>query len=182
MLEKLKTMKYEHFENEQSVEIINKAFFRAETQLGICGRCTFTGVAYALLQSIGSLAYLFNVRWWLPITVLIPSASRNVHRHKSQLQHLHGDGEVLEQRASLQYPFGSYLRSRNFTKELKSYGNYDYLIDTYTQRLNERNRDYEHYYFKNLRQILLSGNITKTGEIVNPHHHPRVVCNWERLR
>jgi ATP-binding cassette subfamily B protein len=62
---------------------------------------------------------------------------------------------------------GSYLRNRIFSRELKAYDNYDYLIDTYQKRLNERNRDYERYYFKNLRQILLGNNITKIGTITN---------------
>lgn len=46
-------------------------------------------------------------------------------------------------------------------------GNSNYLIDTYKDRLNERNREYEQYYFKNLRKILLGNNITKIGIILN---------------
>ena len=41
------------------------------------------------------------------------------------------------------------------------------MIDTYKNRLNERNRDYETYYFKNLRKVLLGNNITKIGSILN---------------
>jgi len=33
------------------------------------------------------------------------------------------------------------LRARNISRELKAYGNYDYMIDTYQTRLSERNRD-----------------------------------------
>lgn len=166
MLEKLKTMKYEHFENEQSVEIINKAFFRAENSARHMWPMYVYWRGLCLIASIGSLAYLFNVRWWLPITVLIPFALETYIATKVNYN-IYTEMEKYWNKERRYSILGSYLRSRNFTKELKSYGNYDYLIDTYTKRLNERNRDYEHYYFKNLRQILLSGNITKAGEIVN---------------
>ena len=73
--------------------------------------------------------------------------SRNVHRHKVNYN-IYTEMEKYWNKERRYSILGSYLRSRNFTKELKSYGNYDYLIDTYTKRLNERNRDYEHYYFK----------------------------------
>jgi len=62
---------------------------------------------------------------------------------------------------------GWYLRSRDFMKELKAFGNADYLVDTYEKRLNERNRDYERYFFKNLRTLLFGGNLAKIAAIGN---------------
>jgi len=52
-------------------------------------------------------------------------------------------------------------------KELKAFSNADYMIDTYEKRLNERNRDYERYFFKNLRKLLFGGNIAKIAAIGN---------------
>ena len=123
--------------------------------------CTFTGVAYALLR-IGSLAYLFNVRWCSRSQFSYP-CSRNVHRHKSQLQHLHGDGEYWnkERRYSI---LGSYLRLNHQRAEI--YGNYDYLIDTYIKDLTNETATTSTTISKPPTNSP-SGNITKTGEIVN---------------
>lgn len=166
MLQKLKTMKYEHFENEASIEIIDKAYNRAENS----ARHMFPMYVYwrgsALIASIGSLAYVFSIRWWLLLTVLVPFFIETYISSKTNYN-IYKELETYWKKERKYSTLGSFLRSRNFTRELKAYGNYDYLIDTYKKRLNERNRDYERYYFKNLRKILLGGNITKIGSIAN---------------
>ncbi|NLC20084.1 MAG: ABC transporter ATP-binding protein, partial [Clostridiales bacterium] len=166
MLQKLKTMKYEHYENESSTEIIDKAYFRAENS----ARHMFPMYVYwrgsALIASIGSLAYVFSIRWWLLLTVLVPFFIETYISSKTNYN-IYKELETYWKKERKYSTLGSFLRSRNFTRELKAYGNYDYLIDTYKKRLNERNRDYERYYFKNLRKILLGGNITKIGSIAN---------------
>lgn len=71
MLEKLKTIKYEHFENSNSAEVIDKAYNRAEN----AARHLWPMYVYwrfgALIASIGILLYVFNIRWWLILTVLL---------------------------------------------------------------------------------------------------------------
>ena len=166
MLQKLKTMKYEHFENEASIEIIDKAYNRAENS----ARHMFPMYVYwrgsCLIASIGSLAYVFSIRWWLLLTVLVPFIIETYISSKTNYN-IYNELETYWKKERKYTTLGGFLRSRNFTRELKAYGNYDYLIDTYKKRLNERNRDYERYYFKNLRKILLGGNATKIGTIAN---------------
>ncbi|MDR2547393.1 MAG: ABC transporter ATP-binding protein/permease [Lachnospiraceae bacterium] len=166
MLKKLKTMKYEHFEHEASAEIIDKAYNRAEHSARHLWPMYVMWRGAALIASIGTLAYVFSIRWWLLLTVLIPFVLETYISSKTNYN-IYNELETYWKRERKYSTLGGYLRSRNFSKELKVYGNYDYLIDTYRDRLNERNRDYERYYFKNIRKILLGGNITKIGAIIN---------------
>jgi ATP-binding cassette subfamily B protein len=120
----------------------------------------------ALIASIGTLGYILSIRWWLLFTVLIPFILETIISSRTNYN-IYVELETYWKKERKYSTLGSYLRSREFAKELKAFGNSDYLIDTYKNRLNERNRDYERYYFKNLRKILLGGNITKLGSIAN---------------
>lgn len=166
MLKKLKTMKYEHFESETSAEIIDKAYWRAENSARHLWPMYVHWRFSALIASIGTLWYVLNIRWWLLLTVLIPFALETIISTRTNFN-IYAELETYWKKERQYGILGGYLRSRNFSKELKAFGNSDYLIDTYKNRLSERNRDYERYYFKNLRMILLGGNITKIGSIVN---------------
>lgn len=166
MLQKLKTMKYEHFENEESMEIIDKAYNRVENAARHLWPMYVYGTLSALLASIGTLSYLCSIRWWLSITVLVPFfvetwiSSRNNYNIYMEMETYWNK----ERRYTI---LGKYLRSRNYARELKAYGNAGHLIGRYRQRLKERNQEYERYFFKNIRKILLGGNITKIGSILN---------------
>ena len=166
MLQKLKTMKYEHFENEATAEIIDKAYHRMEN----AARHLWPNYAYgrgsAFVASIGSLAYVASIRWWLLVTVLVPFLLETYIASRTNYN-IYTELETCWNRERRYTTLGGYLRSRQFAREMKAYGNYDYLIDTYRKRLHERNRDYERYYFKHLRMLLLGGNITKFGIILN---------------
>lgn len=166
MLEKLKTMKYEHFENASSAEVIDKAYNRAEN----AARHLWPMYVYwrfgAFIASIGVLVYVFNIRWWLILTVLLPFLFETYISTKNNYN-IYSELETYWKKERKYNILGGYLRSRDFTKELKADGNSNYLINTYKDRLNERNREYEKYYFKNFRKILLGNNITKIGVILN---------------
>lgn len=166
MLKKLKTMKYEHFESEASNEIIDKAYHRAENSARHLWPMYVNSWLSSVVASIGTLYYVFNVRWWMLLTVLIPFILETYMASKNNYN-IYTELETYWKKERKYSTLGWYLRSREFSKELKAFGNSDYLIDTYKNRLNERNRDYERYYFKNLRKILLGGNITKIASIVN---------------
>ena len=73
MLKKLKTMKYEHFENEESVEIIDKAYNRAEVSATrhLWPRHAVSWLS-SLIAGVGTLGFIAGIRWWMLLTVLIP--------------------------------------------------------------------------------------------------------------
>lgn len=166
MLQKLKTMKYEHFENEESMEIIDKAYNRVENAARHLWPMYVYGNISALLASIGTLSYLCSIRWWLLITVLIPFFVETWISSKNNYN-IYMEMETYWNRERRYTILGKYLRSRNYARELKAYGNAGHLIGQYRQRLKERNQEYERYFFKNIRKILLGGNITKIGSIIN---------------
>ncbi|NLK74753.1 MAG: ABC transporter ATP-binding protein [Clostridiales bacterium] len=166
MLKKLKTMKYEHYESEASVEIIDKAYHRAENSARHLWPMYVHYWLSSLLASIGTLIYIGRIRWWLLLTVLIPFIIETYISAKTNYN-IYTELETYWKKERKYSTLGHFLRSRDFAKELKAFGNSEYLIDTYEKRLNERNRDYERYFFKNLRKILLGGNITKIASIIN---------------
>lgn len=166
MLCKLKTMKYEHYENENSVEIINKAYHRAENSARHLWPMYFYFSGAGLIASIGTLTYIASIRWWFLLTVLLPFFAETYVCAKTNFN-IYEELETFWKKERRYGILGNYLKSRDYTKELKAYGNSDYLIHVYTDRLNERNKDYESYFFKNLRRILTGNNITKLGTIIN---------------
>lgn len=169
MLEKLKTLKYEHFESEASSEIIDKAYNRAYNSVRHLWPMFVFWHLSSLISSIGTLYYVFSIRWWLLLTVLIPFILETYILTKNYYN-IYEEMETYWKKERKYSILGSYLRSRDYTKELKAYGNSDYLIGTYGKRLNERNREYERYYFKHLRKRLFGDCITKFGAIINIGH------------
>ncbi|MDR0443532.1 MAG: ABC transporter ATP-binding protein/permease [Treponema sp.] len=166
MLKKLKTMKYEHYENEASTEIIDKAYNRAENSARHLWPNFVYWWLFSLIASIGSLAYIASIRWWLVLTMLLPWAVGTYIAFR-QNYNIYTELEKYWNKERRYSTLGWYLRSRDFSKELKAFGNAGYLIDTYKNRLNERNREYEKYFFRNLRKIILGGNFAKLADIAN---------------
>ncbi len=166
MLKKLKKMKYEHLEHEESMEIIDKAYNRTENAVRHLFPLFIFWCMAALIASIGSLIYIFEIRWWLLLTVLVPFLVETYVSAKNNYN-IYEELETYWKRERKYGVLGGYLKSRNYFKELKAYQIADYLINTYQKRLNERNRDYETYYFKNLRKVLLGSNFTKIGSVLN---------------
>ena len=166
MLKKLKTMKYEHFESEKSAEIIDKAYNRAENSARHLWPMYVNYWLTSVVASIGFIAYILSIKWWLLLTMLIPWCIGTYISFKTNYN-IYTELETYWKKERKYSTLGWYLRAREFVKELKAFGNSDYLIATYRDRLNERNKDYERYYFKNLRKLLLGGNLTKIADIAN---------------
>lgn len=119
-----------------------------------------------MVATVGVLIYLYNIKWWLLLTVIIP--------HLIELNFITKDNYNIydeletywnkERRYSI---LAGFLKSREYVKENHLFGSSDYLIDTYRTRLNERNREYEGFYFKNLKQHFTKYNYTAFGKLGN---------------
>ena len=166
MLQKLKTMKYEHFESEASMEIIDKAYNRAEDSARHLWPMYVSSWLSSMIAGIGSLAIIASIRWWLLLTILLPFFLEVYMLYKTNYN-AYNELETYWKKERKYSILGWCLRSRDFMKELKAFGNAGYLISVYQKRLNERNREYERYFFRNLREILLGRNITKIASIGN---------------
>ncbi len=166
MLDKLAGMKYEHLENAATLEIIDKAYNRAEGS----ARHLFPMYVFSFISnitaSVGVLIYLAAVRWWLPLAILVPAAAEIWYNAKHN-QNIYLELESYWQRERSYGILGKCLRSRDTVKEMKLFGNAGHLIQTYRQRLHARNKEYEHFYFKHLRRHFLGQNITKLAKIGN---------------
>jgi ATP-binding cassette, subfamily B, bacterial len=166
MLKKLERMKYEHLENEASMEIIDKAYHRAENAARHLFPMYLVTFISNITGSAGILIYMASVTWWLPVTILIPAILEILYTAK------HNTNIYLELESywnqERQYEMlGGYLRARDYLREMKLFGSAGALIDIYRTRLNARNQEYEGYYFKHLKRHFAGGNITKIGKLVN---------------
>ncbi|MDR1299826.1 MAG: ABC transporter ATP-binding protein/permease [Oscillospiraceae bacterium] len=166
MLQKLKRLKYEHIESEQSAEIIDKAFNRVEDSARHLFPMFMSYAIESLLQSIGVLYLFASVKWWLLITVLVPFIIETILSAK-QNYNIYAEMEGYWAQERQYGVLGDMLRSRNYLHENRLFGSAPWLINTYKSRLNGRNREYERYYFKNLKKKFTGENVTKIGQIGN---------------
>ncbi len=166
MLKKLKTMKYEHYENEASMETIDKAYNRTALSTQHLWPMYIKMFVTGLIASIGLVVYIASIRWWLVLTVIIPYVIETI-LNTDIFQRIYKEMETYWNKERRYSILGSYLRSRLFTREIKAFNSSEYLIDTYKKRLNERNKDYEKYFFRNIRHILAGSNISRIAAIIN---------------
>ena len=166
MLKKCKKLRYEHFENVESLEIIEKAYNRAEESANAMFPGYVTVFFSSIVSSIGFIVQLFNIEWWLlltiiPIfivqTVVVTKKNKNIYDELETYWNKEKQYEIL----------ASYLRSRGYNKETKLFEIAPYLINTYEHRLNGRNREYEKYYFKHLKKNIVGYNISDFAVICN---------------
>jgi len=75
MLQKLKQMKYEHLESEASLEIIDKAYNRAENSARHLFPMYVVNFITYLTAVTGNLIYMGSIKWWLVFTFLIPAVA-----------------------------------------------------------------------------------------------------------
>lgn len=161
MLKKLGRVKYEHFENSQSVEIIDKATSRAMNSARHLYPMYLFNMLSGAVASIGLLWQLGQAKWWLVLTTLIPFAlqrwydARHSYNIYDELEHYWNK----ERRYSI---LAGFLKSRDYLYEGKLNASSDFLIETYRNRLHVRNKEYEKYYFKHLKRHML-----RVGSIMN---------------
>jgi ATP-binding cassette subfamily B protein len=166
MMQKLKRMRYEHLESQASMEIIDKAYDRAE----IAAQHLFPKYMYNAITSfvaVAGILYQFGVvRWWLPITLIAPFV---LETYLSYINHfnIYEEMETYWKREREYEILGDMLKSREYVKENRLFGSSDFLINTYKSRLNGRNREYERYYFMYLKKHFTSQNISRFAQIGN---------------
>lgn len=166
MIGKLKKLKYEHFENPESMEIIDKAFNRTENAARMLFPMYFTGTISSLVSVLGSFYLLVQVEWWLILTVLIPF----LLEFYFSLGLNYDIYDQLESYWDMDYSngiLGKCLSTREIVKENRLHQATDYLVSEYQTRQYRRNREYEKYYLKHLRKILTSGNLARISIIFN---------------
>lgn len=166
MLKKLEKLKYEHFENESSMEIIDKAYSRAEE----AAMHLFPKYIYRVIVScicvVGIMLQLCKASWWLLLTLLIPYMIETYNTYKSNFD-IYEEMETYWCRERQYRSLGEILTSKEFIKENILNRCSDFLVNIYRKRLNGRNREYEKYYFYYIKKLFLGKGISRTAQIVN---------------
>ena len=166
MLQKLKRMKYEHLENEESMEIIDKAYSRAENS----ARHLFPMyINYSIASTIGALGSLYiivSIKWWLLFPILLPFILETILANRSTYN-IYLELESYWKKEKEYGILQGILQNRDFVRENRLNQASDYLISTYKSRYNARNRQYEKFFFKNLRKVFLSSNISRLAILGN---------------
>jgi ATP-binding cassette subfamily B protein len=160
MLQKLKRLKYAHFENQDSIKIMDMAFDHAENSARHMFPMYVMWEISSLIASIGLLWQFAQITPWLLLTLLAPFALDLWISTKRSFS-VYDEMQKYWDKERRYRRLGGYLRSRDYAKEQKLFGSSDFLVDTYQKRLNERNREYEkYYYFKHLKMRITSSWVT----------------------
>lgn len=166
MLQKCKRLKYEHFENDESLEIIEKTYERAEVSANSMFPGYISVFFSSTVSSFGFIIQLFNIKWWLLLTIIPIFIVQTVVVTKKN-KNIYDELETYWNKEKQYGILASYLRSRGYNKEIKLFEIAPYLINTYEHRLNGRNREYEKYYFKHLKKNIVGYNISDFAVICN---------------
>lgn len=164
MLQKLKTLRYEHLESPSSMEIIDKAYSKTENVLLTLFPTTPRQILSAGIAAVGTLCLFAAVKWWLFLVILLPFALETWFVSRSNY-HIYNEMETYWKKERFYTRLGEMLRSRDYVRENTLQGISDYLIDQYRSRMNSRNREYEHYFFKHLRHNLVRRNLTRFAQL-----------------
>lgn len=164
MLQKLKTLRYEHLEDPLSMEIIDKAYTKTEDTLLTLFPTTIQQIISAGITSVGTLYLFASVKWWLLLVLLLPFALETWLVSRSNYQ-IYREMETYWKKERFYTKLGEMLCSRDYVRENTLQGISDYLIDKYRSRMNRRNREYEHYFFKHLRHNLVKRNLIRFAQL-----------------
>lgn len=166
MLQKLKKIEYKHFENKKSVEIIDKAYSRAEeAALHLFPQYIFTVIS-SLVCVFGIFFQIFTIAWWMPLTILFPYIFETYLVYRSNFD-IYEEMETYWNQERQYSILGNDLKDKDTTRENKLNQASNYLIEIYRKRLNTRNSEYEKYYYYYLKKIISSKALSKFAQIVN---------------
>ncbi|GHU39843.1 ABC transporter [Bacilli bacterium] len=166
LIRHLEKMSYEHFENEQSLEIIDKTFNRLEESATHLFPNYFFRMIAATISLVGILFLFLNIRWWLLFTLLVPFFLDSYFSTKDQFD-IYQEMDAYWQREQRYTILGKMLRTRRSVTENQLLQASKYLVATYKSRLEKRNKEFEHYYFMNLKRHFLRQNIMRFSQLIN---------------
>ena len=166
MLQKLKKLRYEHYENKESREIIDKAYGRAETAALHLFPKYFCNALTATVATAGTLILFLKIRWWFLFTLLAPVVLERVLCFKNSFN-IYEEMETYWEKEIQYEKLEKMLCEPKTIRENRLNQSSDFLIRTFQKRLGARNREYERYYFQNLRHHFAERNISRVGQLIN---------------
>ena len=166
MLQKLKRMKYEHLESEASMEIIDKAYSRAENSAKHLFPMYLNIMLSSIVGAIGSLYIIISIKWWLIFPILLPFVLETVLSNRNTYN-IYVELESYWKKEKNYGTLSSFFQNREYVRENRLNQASEYLIGLYSKRFAERNRKYEGFFFKNLRKVFLSSNISRIAVLGN---------------
>ena len=166
MFEKMKNMKYQHYESEESAEIIDRAFTSTDNAARHLFPMFFFNWVVGIVGSFSSLIYLFSVQWWLVLTTLVPYIIETCLMTDQRFK-LFDEMDAYWKKDRSYFVLGEYLRSREYAQEQKLFGSAGHLTNLYRERLHARNREYESFFFRYLKLNISGNSVTKIAKFAN---------------
>ncbi|MCL2221655.1 MAG: ABC transporter ATP-binding protein/permease [Oscillospiraceae bacterium] len=166
LLFKLKRIKYEHLENKASMEIIDKTLTRIENSaIHLFPNYAFTSIS-SLIFSVGTLAIFASLRWWLVLTILIPFIIETVIKMKFSFN-IYDEMESYWERDREYSKIGLMLRQREYINENRLNESSTFLINLFKKRMSARNKNYEGFFFRNLKKNLVQSSTVRLMQLGN---------------
>ena len=164
LMEKLKKIRYECFEESTSIEVIHKVFNRIEEETLSIFPISVQRMIFSSVVSFGLLYIIFNIKWWLLLIIIIPFIIESIII-KNNNKNTYEEMEQYWKRDVGYATLGNILRSRDFIQNNYLHNASEYLISIYRNRLHSRNKEYEGFFIGHLKRNLLNGSITKLSQI-----------------
>lgn len=165
MIRKLEKLQYNHFENAESIEIIDKAYNRIEDTALSLFPSIFCQTISNSITVIGTLILFASIKWWLIVVILCPFIVETIIS-KNVNEKIYNEKETYWKREKEYTALGRMLQSGDYVKQNKTLGNSEYLINIYANRLKKRNQEYEKFYIKNVISNFGKQNITIFAQIM----------------
>lgn len=164
LIKKLNKIEYISFENPEKIEIIDKAFGRAEeSALHVFPNYIYTCIQALLTISI-ILGHFVQVRWWLALFILIPYMSETYYIYKRNFNiYTEMDSYWKEEQGYGLLP--PLLIARDAHNENFIFNSFEYIIGKYRKRLNYRNKQFEKFYYLNLQKVVSGKLISRITQI-----------------
>ncbi|MCL1936381.1 MAG: ABC transporter ATP-binding protein/permease [Defluviitaleaceae bacterium] len=166
LIKKLSKIKYEHLEDKNSLEIIDKTFSRIENAAKHLFPMYLQQNLSAIVFSIGTLVIFANVRWWLVITILLPFFIE-VYLSSRLKQNIYDEMESYWEKDQSYNEISNMLYKRHYVKENRIFQNANYLISKYQERIGIRNKEYEHFFFKNFKSTFYKSSLLSISSLIN---------------
>lgn len=144
MLQKLKRLQYAHLESDESMEVISKAYSRAEEVALHIFPSYFFRLISSLITVVGTLYIFVTLRWWLLLCILIPFFLDTWLSAKNRFN-IYDEMDGYWKKEHHYTTLGNILKSREYVRENSLNSATGYLISTYRSRVHARNREFERF-------------------------------------
>ncbi|WP_273320758.1 ABC transporter ATP-binding protein [Vallitalea guaymasensis] len=166
LLEKASKIKYEYFEDEKTVEIIDRTFNDFDNSVRLLFPMYVVYFLTSSISLVGFIVFTAKQAWWVPLVLLLPFFPYLFLQYIKRYD-FYNVIEKYWKKDRINDILAGYLKSRNYIREQRIFNSFNYLIDIYEQRIIKRNKEFEKEYKKYWKDNLIYNLIIDITIVIN---------------